>query len=1250
GNVDIDGTGTTVNINNCYLTLSGSGGAATTVAQYIDMDGIADGGTYLTITGSDWSTYLFDNWGFKDITGGSAEVTVNMNNAAVSATMTNYDTTAGYIGGEASDLDTAGDINWTATAAMIMEFNGAPFSNKEGIVLHWKTATEDFNQGFHIYRCEVKNINRKLPEFRLRKPSKKWHRVNKEILTGKGDSTDIEEYAVVDKTVKPGRNYVYLLVDVDVGNNPSVRTAPIRISLKKPESKSLLKTISVVDTEKIIKKASAYNIFSEAADNTWRWTAAGILLTGALAIALQKKHRRKAVIPATLALIVLSSIVIVSNSRKNLNVDIKDEVITNKKPVIPGIDYKQLSLTESGMQLNVMSGNASTPMAVVSLPADASLEQFANAIEQSYGSIKDLAGKGGDHSSDGRNIRLFPAITDEEEGEEPELLAIAEEIEMPEEEEIIEIPELEEVAEEEVKVPKVVLPPLKPSDDDDDKSREWQGPPVVIHTNDNNNGDDDNDVNPGPVDPGPGPVLTKPGDDDDDDYNPPLPSKPLPPASKYFVEPTLTKTMRITTDKEGLHLLTINQLHMAGFDFSKKFSLTNKGKEVKFWRIAPSQPSEAAMMTNNHCDIVFYAELHKDRYTANNIYVLRQYQVGLIEVSESRNKIGDPDSEIKYANYTPVYETVSVDPVSESINQAVTGTPIASPHFEKNSIAEENTWYRQNLTNGKADEARWYYLWPKAVSAAPFDLDIECDKVVTTEKGTVTAVLRSWAATSPASHIRISVNGTAVSDFEWDGARTVELTAEIPENILVEGTNTVNFFSFQDTPAGAGERDLIDWVKITYRRELEAKDNQLQFKADTGSSGTVTAAGFDDEKVFGISITSSGSQSVIDKINMAPDGPNFKATFNTLPGRKYLVSTIDGMHNPTLIEAAVEPVDMRTLTADYIIVCADGLKNVAYHYAWHHNQQGLDTKVFTLTEALDAANFGIYSPAAISNLVEEAGASYLLLLGDMTYDYFSRNNTEVDFAVPSWLISTQGFESVSDSAFAYARNSSGRPLVSVGRIPARTEAEAFTVLDKIRARVGMAQQPTELTVAAEGTSDQFKRIADNAAAQTGGTVVKAYEADLGVTEAHAALRRAWNNGTNNIFFAGHGSKHLWSNNSLMTTQLVPGLAERDVLPIVIQLNCQSNAAYFTHDATGYSCIGEALIMTPKKGASAVIGSTGTTAPESQEKLGVRTLYYLNNGTARVGDAFRKAMTDVLNDKPDAQVLNSFILLGDPASE
>lgn len=656
------------------------------------------------------------------------------------------------------------------------------------------------------------------------------------------------------------------------------------------------------------------------------------------------------------------------------------------------------------------------------------------------------------------------------------------------------------------------------------------------------------------------------------------------------------------------------------------------------------------MMTNDHCDIVFYAEPHKDRYTANNVYFLRQYQVGLIETSESRNKIADLDSEIKYANYTPVYKTISIEPISESSNEPVTGTPLASPHFAKDSIAEENIWYRQNLTNGKADEPRWFYLWPKAVSGAPFDLGIECDKVVTSEKGSVTAVLRSWAATSPASHIRISVNGTPVSDFEWDGARTVELTAEIPENVLVEGTNTVNFFSFQDTPAGAGERDLIDWVKINYRRELVAKDGQLQFTADSNSSGTVTTSGFDSEDILGISISASGSQSFIDNINITPDGAGYKATFKTTTGSKYLVSTIDGMHNPALIEAAVEPVDMRTLSADYIIVCADALKNVAYHYAWYHNQQGLDTKVFTLTEALDAANFGIYSPQAISNLVEEAGASYLLLLGDMTYDYFSRNNTEADFAVPGWFISTQGFESVSDYAFAYARNSGGNPLVSVGRIPARTEEQAFAVLEKIRARVGMAQQPTELVVAAESTSEQFRRIAENAAAQSSGTVVKAYEADLGVSEAHAALRRAWNNGSNHIFFAGHGSKHIWSNNSLLTTQLVPGLVERDVLPLVIQLNCQSNAAYFTHDATGYSCIGEALIMTPKKGAAAVIGSTGTAAPESQEKLGVRTLYYLNNGTHRIGDAFRKAMTDVLNDKPDPQVLNSFILLGDPASE
>ena len=99
---------------------------------------------------------------------------------------------------------------------------------------------------------------------------------------------------------------------------------------------------------------------------------------------------------------------------------------------------------------------------------------------------------------------------------------------------------------------------------------------------------------------------------------------------------------------------------------------------------------------------------------------------------------------------------------------------------------------------------------------------------------------------------------------------------------------------------------------------------------------------------------------------------------------------------------------------------------------------------------------------------------------------------------------------------------------------------------------------------------------------------------------------------------------------------------------MIQLECLASAAHLWH-ASGRGCLAEHMLFTDRRGASTVIGSTSFTAPEGQRTLALGTLERLKSDGLTVGEAFRQAQAALALEDGDQEVLESFILLGDPAA-
>ncbi|MFW5857505.1 MAG: C25 family cysteine peptidase, partial [Planctomycetota bacterium] len=128
-----------------------------------------------------------------------------------------------------------------------------------------------------------------------------------------------------------------------------------------------------------------------------------------------------------------------------------------------------------------------------------------------------------------------------------------------------------------------------------------------------------------------------------------------------------------------------------------------------------------------------------------------------------------------------------------------------------------------------------------------------------------------------------------------------------------------------------------------------------------------------------------------------------------------------------------------------------------------------------------------------------------------------------------------------------------------------------------------------------------------------------------------------------VSYSGHGAPFAWGA-GLFTIFDIPSLPAQALPPVVLQLDCFSSAAHMTGPMRS---LGELLVVTPDRGATATIGSVALTPPSGQTALARAYLSARREG-ATVGAAFLAAQQAV-RAKGYPDVLRTFVLFGDPTT-
>jgi hypothetical protein len=267
----------------------------------------------------------------------------------------------------------------------------------------------------------------------------------------------------------------------------------------------------------------------------------------------------------------------------------------------------------------------------------------------------------------------------------------------------------------------------------------------------------------------------------------------------------------------------------------------------------------------------------------------------------------------------------------------------------------------------------------------------------------------------------------------------------------------------------------------------------------------------------------------------------------------------------------------------------------------------------------------------------------VLLFGDDTIDPNGWSLAPAPFLPSAFEWDAEGGLVASETALADT-DGDGSPDVAIGRLPATTEEQARTLVDKIEARAGAAAAGRQVFVADNQNPGEpsFEVQARIAAARLQGSAPGFVTLAGGVAAARTALRNALAQGTDVVHYFGHGGPDLWADEAILRTSTAKTLTGPPA--VVFTWTCLAQWYQYGYEPT----VNETLLLNANGGAAAIFGPGSITELTSQAGLYERLYEELATPGITLGEAIRRAKARALRDNPGSRpAVHGFSLLGDP---
>ncbi len=527
----------------------------------------------------------------------------------------------------------------------------------------------------------------------------------------------------------------------------------------------------------------------------------------------------------------------------------------------------------------------------------------------------------------------------------------------------------------------------------------------------------------------------------------------------------------------------------------------------------------------------------------------------------------------------------------------------------------------------------------------------------------------NWTNGGQDHHVQMSLGGLQVAEARYDGIGAQTISVLLPN--LTSGNAQVQITATGDT-GFAHDLNYLERISLRYPRLAVAAEGRLLIDAlqtnvsrpdetpydeQGGSDGLLFSSFEGSAERPGFRVSNLANGPVVAYV-ARNDGWSWlsattMATSNSvlLPaetGARYYVAETTALNAPRIETAApIEAISDGQF--DYLMIVHPTLIEAVQPLADFHRANGLTVRIVDVTQIY--AQYAHYVPEAqaiqkyLDAVVPTSGADYVLLVGGDTYDYKNFLGTGSVSLIPTQYMQTDEVvrHAPIDALFADP-NRDGAPDFALGRLPVRTAAELQSIVTKITARTGaLSQRNLVLAAPLSDSNGDFDSVSDTLAANLPGTwsTIRAYADQSDPVTARAALLSALNGSPTLLSWVGHSAPSQWSfDPMLMATDI--NNATGSVSDLVVQSGCWNS--YFVSPAA--NTMAHAFLLTPNKGAAAVIGVTSLTDIGAHEQFGARLYAELVPGV-RIGDAFRYAKSELAADGFNT-ILYSATLLGDPA--
>lgn len=496
--------------------------------------------------------------------------------------------------------------------------------------------------------------------------------------------------------------------------------------------------------------------------------------------------------------------------------------------------------------------------------------------------------------------------------------------------------------------------------------------------------------------------------------------------------------------------------------------------------------------------------------------------------------------------------------------------------------------------------------------------------------------------------VTVAVNGSTLGDVTFADQQQGSAPFAIPSGVITNGANTITLTS----QLGDNDLSLVDHIDLSFPHTFTAEADQLKFTAPAGAA--VTVNGFTQPPTRLMDITNP-VQPLAVSFNVVPQSGSYALQMTvpwTSSGKHTLFALSDAQLAGPLSLAPHQPSTLHQTQPGYevVLLTAPEFSAQIQPLATLHRAEGRSVAFLNVDQVYDEFNFGERTPFAIRNFLQTATTAwknkphYLLLGGDASFD--SRDYLGLgsfDF-VPTRIVPTSELMTASDDWFSDFSNT-GFAQIATGRLPARTTADAQTMVTKILsyAKVQPASWTNDSMLVADiddpSVSFSQASLAVQKTLPPTMNVTDVFASTVGVNAARQDILTGINGGQLLVNYNGHGSVEVWGNN-LFNDTAAASLTNGNRLPVFVMMNCLNG---FFHDVFTQS-LAEALLLSKNGGAVAVWASSGLTAPGPQFQMDqalAKTLFAQPSIT--MGDAVLSAKSGIA----DQDTRKTFILFGDP---